>query len=188
MLALAVGVVALLMVATSFFSLRKGAAEKRSHKPEAENSQQSRRPAMDYVPVRMDHLADYGTYRTGTRLDRELFVAWSLDPNRTTLGQEAFRENVEGATVVWEMRVTDLKAGNESIIGDFTIPCGLSNDGGNPYSVNPLPVRCEFSPDSRESLLGVRSRDWVRVQGNLSLKGDAVIRNCRLAGKDAEAE
>lgn len=147
----------------------------------------SHRDGNEAVDLSQDQLADYAAYQAGTALGRDVFIAWNVDRRRTTLGMETFREKAEGATVTWQLKVEDLSPGTETINGNFTIPYHLT-EGQTTTSSN-LHIRCEFTKDARDPLLTVRRGDWVDIRGRLSLKGDGVvIREARLAGRDAEHE
>jgi hypothetical protein len=142
------------------------------------------------MELKPDQLADYAAYQAGTPLDRDVFIAWNVDPRRTTLGMESFLEKAEGAMVAWRLRVEDLTPEAETITGNFTIPYQLKDTVGSMTTTSSSSIRIqgEFAREER-ALLAVRRGDWVEIQGRLSLKGgEPVIREARLAGHDAERE
>lgn len=141
-----------------------------------------------FLKLRQDKLADYARYQAGVALDRDVFVSWSVDPLRTTLGMEAFRGKAEGAMVTWEIQAEDLTPSQDKVVGDFRIPYGFCNDDNQVNSVSSIQVRCEFGPGAGDALLAIRRGDWVNVRGRLSLKGNSpVILDATLAGTEAES-
>lgn len=149
-----------------------------------------RQSGEERVELNQNQLADYSVYQAGTPLGRDVFIAWNVDPRRTTLGMESFRAKAEGAMVTWQLKVEDLTPEAETITGNFTIPYQLKEivGSGTTSISSSIQIQCEFAKDGR-SLLTVRRGDWVDIQGRLSLKGnEPVISEARLAGSDAERE
>lgn len=139
------------------------------------------------VILRQDELADYATYQTGAPLERDVFIAWQIDPRRTTLSKDVFTEKVEGAEVNWKLMADDITRNQNHIIGDFRIPCSILLPNGAGEQYQEVHVRCEFAEESRDALLSVRRGDWVGIRGRLSLKnGRTSILEARLHGRQAE--
>lgn len=139
------------------------------------------------VTFHEDQLPDYPAYQKGSPLERDVFLAWKIDPRRTTIGEQAFREKAEGASVSWKLRIADIAPRGEGVLMKCEVPCEFKFGGGM-TRLNSVWVRCEFAEGARDSLLSLRQGDWAGIAGRLSFEGDedATIRDAHLSDKVAE--
>jgi hypothetical protein len=118
-----------------------------------------------------DQLSDYAAYQKGSPLDRDVFLAWKLDPRRTSIGEQAFREKAEGASVSWKLKVVDIATRGEGVVMKCEVPYEIKMRG-NMTKTSSVAVNCEFASAARDSLLSLRRGDWAEIAGRVSLDGD----------------
>ena len=141
------------------------------------------------VELQGEALPDYSGYQSGDPLTREMFAAWRVDPEATTLVRDTFREKAEGADVTWTLRAGNLRQEGDRITGDFYLPYVLRSKNGRLSETGVEAVRCEFDPAERESLLDIRRDRMATIRGRLSLKtGETLLLDARQAGTEVEKE
>jgi len=139
------------------------------------------------VSLDEEHFPDYAAYQKGSLLDRDVFLAWKLDPRRTSIGEQAFREKAEGASVDWNLRVVDIAARGEGVLMKCEVPFEIDMRG-NMRNSSSVAVHCEFASSAKDSLLSLRKGDWTGIAGRVSLAGneDARILDAHLSSSVAE--
>lgn len=139
------------------------------------------------VVLREGQLPDYSSYRTGTPLRPEIYLAWRLDSGATTLAKEDFLMRAEGADVTWLMRAGDLQANGDRISGTFHLAYWLADRNGGNRQAGVEAVDCRFAEEARESLLSIRRGGTVLVRGRLSLAGGGpVLEDARRVTEEVE--
>lgn len=123
------------------------------------------------VTLREEALPDYSIYQKGASLDRDVFLAWKLDPRRTSIGEKSFREKAEGAAVTWNLQIEDIEDRGDGLLAKCVVPYDLQHPG-NFSTSSQVTVNCEFPSSARDSLLPLRKGSWVDISGRLSLDTD----------------
>lgn len=139
------------------------------------------------VTFHEDQLPDYPAYQKGSPLARDVFLAWKIDPRRTSIGEHAFREKAEGASATWNLRIMDIAARGDGVLMKCEVPYELRIRDGMTRTSS-VSVHCEFAAGARDSLLSLRQGDWVEIAGRVSFAGDedATILDAHLSGGMAE--
>lgn len=191
--AAAVLVVVVALVATfAYRGVRAGkavvSAQIEKHRAEAARAV-AEAAAVQPVEFLEGKLPDYSGYQAGQPLSREMFLAWRVDHEATTLVRETFAEKAEGADVSWLLRAGDLRQESDRIVGSFYLPYVLKAVDGSRLQNGVESVRCEFAAVERESLLDIRRDRLVTIRGKLSLKdGETLLRDAKQAGTEVEKE
>lgn len=123
------------------------------------------------VTFHEDQLSDYSAYQKGSPLDRDVFLAWKLDPRRTSIGEQAFREKAEGASVSWRLKVLDIVTRGEGVVMKCEVPYEIRMRG-NMTKSSSVTVNCEFASAAKDSLLSLRRGDWAEITGRVSLDSE----------------
>lgn len=127
------------------------------------------------VTLREEALPDYAGYPKGGPLGRETFLAWKLDPRRTSIGEQSFREKAEGASVSWFLQIEDIETRGDGLLANCVVPYELKHRE-NLTSSSRVTVLCEFASSAKDSLLPLRRGDWVEISGRVSLGSDEAAR------------
>ena len=176
-----VGGVAMVMVPAMWFRAVK--VEEHEERARALEAQQA--IADRTVTFQRGAIPKFPPHKAGEEVKREQFVALMVDDLATELARKEFQRTADGATVRWLVETGDIFDSDGVVHGHFVLPYEIVS--GNSMSGSAVNLNCEFLPESKDALLGIRRGDWVTVEGTLSFDGrEAKITEAKIVTDQAE--